>query len=139
VMDKAKDHDKTCQPSEVEVKDVENAAHDVSKPSHFNPEVESISVVEDKISDESEMSNANNNATDESFINVEEEEEDDLGETIKADQCDKISEETNSIQNISVRLEEQKYSRKNRFASTDCSGLQILSEIANSREKIIAN
>ena len=89
-------------------------------------------------SDESEMSNANNNATDESFINVEEEEEDDLGETIKADQCDKISEETNSIQNISVRLEEQKYSRKNRFASTDCSGLQILSEIANSREKIIA-
>merc|ERR1711915_786211 len=68
----------------------------------------------------------------------EEEEEDDLGETIKADQCDKISEDTNSIQNISVRLEEQKYSRKNRFASTDCSGLQILSEIANSREKIIA-
>merc|ERR1712098_77957 len=90
-------------------------------------------------SDESEMSKANNNATYESFINVEEEEEDYLGETIKADQCDKISEDTNTIQNISVRLEEHKNSRsRNRFASTDCSGLQILSEIANSREKIIA-
>jgi len=141
VMDKAKDHDKTCQPSELEVKDVENAANNVSKPSHFNPEVESISVIEDKMSDESEMSKANNNATDESFINVEEEEEDDMGETLKADQCDKISEDINSIQNISVRLEGHKNSRsRNRFSSldTDCSGLQILSEIANSREKIIA-
>ena len=85
-------------------------------------------------SDESEMSKAN--ATDESFINVEEDEE--VGESVNENQCDKKSEDDNSTQLISDDLGENKKYRRNRFASTDCSGLQILSEIANSREKIIS-
>ena len=84
-------------------------------------------------SDESEMSKAN--ATDESFINVEEEE---VGESVNENQSDTISEEDNSTQLISDDFRENKNYRRNRFASTDCSGLQILSEIANSREKIIS-
>ena len=87
-------------------------------------------------SDEFEMSKAN--ATDESFINVEEEEEEEVGESANENQCDTKYEEDNSTQFVSDDLGENKNYRRNRFASTDCSGLQILSEIANSREKIIS-
>merc|ERR1719300_2236369 len=57
---------------------------------------------------------------------------------VNENQCDNKSEDDNLTQLISDDLGENKKYRRNRFASTDCSGLQILSEIANSREKIIS-
>ena len=42
VVNKCEDHDKTCQPKAIVVEEI-------AKPSHFNPDVESISVVDDKI------------------------------------------------------------------------------------------
>ena len=46
VVNKCEDHDKTCQPKAIVVEPVER---EIAKPSHFNPDVESISVVDDKI------------------------------------------------------------------------------------------
>jgi len=80
-------------------------------------------------------------ATDESFINVDDEEEDEVDTSLKCqeDTCglnllaasiDKLEDSPDGASSFKAR--------KLRYASTDCAGLQILCDVADSQEKITA-